>query len=632
MGEKPPSPRGYLFDDHLFDHHLVEEPSVREFTVEPLYEVPEGANLTDLVHRNATEVPDLVSFGRKVAGTWRDVTARQFLDEVTGVARGLVAMGVAAGDRVAIMSRTRYEWSLLDFAVWEAGAVPVPVYETSSAEQVAWILSDSGAVAVLTETTENTALVNSVRDETDVLKYVWQIDSSADEPSGAINLLTAAGVDVDASELETRRSTLTPASIATVIYTSGTTGRPKGCQLTHGNLLAEVGNAVDFLTRLFRSENASTLLFIPMAHVFARVIHLGTVHARAKLGHCSDAKNIIAELADFQPTFILSVPRVFEKVYNGASQKAHSEGKGKIFDAAAATAIAWSQAREAGKVPTGLALKHRLFDRLVYGKLRAALGGRAEHAISGGAPLGERLIHFFRGIGLFICEGYGLTETSAALAVNPYPKAKAGSVGLPLPGTTVRIAEDGEILVKGGEVFTGYWKNEQATAEAFSDGWFHTGDLGALDDEGYLSITGRKKEILVTAGGKNVAPAVLEDRLNAHPLISQTMVVGDNQPFIAALITLDAEALPLWLGQHGRDKATPLDQLAGDPAILAEVQTAVDSANAAVSKAESIRKFTVLPGEWTVEDGQITPSLKIKRSVIYAEYASQIEELYAKRA
>jgi long-chain acyl-CoA synthetase len=603
---------------------------VREFTVEPLYEVPAGANLTDLIHRNADEVPDLVSFGRKVDGVWRDVTARAFLDEVAGVARGLLTLGVAAGDRVGIMSRTSYEWSLLDFAVWEAGAIPVPIYETSSAEQVAWILSDSGAVAVFTETGANTAVVESVREQSDTLKHVWQIEPSPDEPSGAVALLTTAGAGVEAAELAERRASLGPESVATVIYTSGTTGRPKGCQLTHANLLSEVGNAVEFLTRVFRAEGSSTLLFIPMAHIFARVIHLGTIHARAKLGHCSDARDVIAELADFRPTFILSVPRVFEKVFNSASLKAHSEGKGKIFDAAAATAIAWSQARESGRVPTTLALKHRLFDRLVYSKLRAALGGRAENAISGGAPLGERLIHFFRGAGLFICEGYGLTETSAAVAVNPYPKAKPGTVGLPLPGTSVRIADDGEILVKGGEVFGGYWNNEQATKEAFSDGWFQTGDLGSLDDEGYLKITGRKKEILVTAGGKNVAPAVLEDRLNAHPLISQTMVVGDGKPFIAALITLDGEALPQWLGLRNRDASTPLEKLAADPAILAEVQTAVDAANEAVSKAESIRKFTVLPLEWTVEGGQITPSLKIKRSVIYGECAEQIESLYTK--
>lgn len=608
---------------------------MREFSVEPLYEVPAGANLADLVHRNAEEAPGQAVLGRKVDGVWRDVTARKFLDEITAVARGMVALGVAAGDRVAIMSRTRYEWSLLDFAIFEAGAIPVPIYETSSAEQVAWILSDSGAVAAFAETEENTAVIESVRDQAEGLKHVWQIDSSADAPSGALASLAAAGTDVPASVLAERRATLNPDSVATIIYTSGTTGRPKGCVLTHGNMLFEACNAVNFLEKVFRGENgdeqASTLLFLPMAHVFARIIHLGSIYARAKLGHCSDVKNVVEELGSFKPTFILSVPRVFEKVYNSASLKAHSEGKGKIFDAAAQTAIAWSEAHEAGKIPVGLNLKHKLFDRLVYGKLRAALGGRTKAAISGGAPLGARLTHFFRGVGLFVCEGYGLTETAPAVAVNPYPNAKAGTVGPPLPGTTIRIAEDGEIEIKGKQVFRGYWNNDAATKEVFTaDGYFRTGDLGRLDEEGYLSITGRKKEILVTAGGKNVAPAVLEDRLNAHPLISQAMVVGDKQPFIAALVTLDSEALPGWLELHGREKTTPLEQLAGDPAVLHEIEEAVASANLAVSKAESIRKFAVLPVEWTIEGGQITPSMKIKRNVIAQQCAAEIDKLYTK--
>jgi long-chain acyl-CoA synthetase len=398
-------------------------------------------------------------------------------------------------------------------------------------------------------------------------------------------------------------------------------------------MLFEACNAVNFLTKVFRGEGeeASTLLFLPMAHVFARIIHLGAIYAQAKLGHCSDTKNVVEELGSFKPTFILSVPRVFEKVYNSASQKAHSEGKGKIFDAAANTAIEWSKAHEAGKVPVGLNLRHKLFDRLVYGKLRAALGGNTKAAISGGAPLGARLTHFFRGVGLFVCEGYGLTETAPAVAVNPYPNAKAGTVGPPLPGTTIRIDEDGEILIKGKQVFRGYWNNDAATAEVFTeDGFFRTGDLGRLDDDGYLSITGRKKELLVTAGGKNVAPAVLEDRLNAHALISQTMVVGDKQPFIAALITLDPEALPAWLKQQGRDEDTPLAQLAADPAVLHEVEAAVAKANEAVSQAESIRKFTVLPVEWTIEAGQITPSMKIKRNVIAAQFLDEIDKLYVK--
>jgi long-chain acyl-CoA synthetase len=614
---------------------VFEEPRVREFTVEALYEVPEGANLTDLVHRNAAEAPDAAILRRKdEGGTWRDVTSRDFLSEVTAAAKGLVALGIGAGDRVAIMSRTRYEWSLLDFAIWEAGGIPVPIYETSSAEQVGWILSDSGAVAAFAENAANTAVVESVRDQAAGVKHVWQIDPSAEAPSGITALLVTAGADVPDSALEERRATLGPETVATIIYTSGTTGRPKGCVLTHGNMMFEAGNAVDFLSALFRGEGqgASTLLFLPMAHVFARVIHLGAMYARTTLGHCSDARNVVAELGSFKPTFILSVPRVFEKVYNAANLKAHSasESKGRIFDMAADAAIEWSKAREAGRVPVGLTLKHRLFDRLVYAKLRAALGGRTRAAISGGAPLGERLTHFFRGVGLFVLEGYGLTETAPAVAVNPYPNAKAGTVGPPLPGTTIRIADDGEIQIKGRQVFRGYWNNDAATDEVFTpDGFFCTGDLGGLDADGYLSITGRKKEILVTAGGKNVAPAVLEDRLNAHPLINQAIVVGDSRPFIAALVTLDPEALPGWLGLHGRDTATPVGQLVADPDLLHEIEIAVASANNAVSKAESIRKFAVLPDEWTVEGGQLSPKMGIKRHVLMAEHSADVEALYA---
>jgi long-chain acyl-CoA synthetase len=603
---------------------------VREFTVEPLYSVPERANLTDLVHTNASELPQHAGLARKTGGVWRDVTYATFLAEVQAAAKGLVALGIAAGDRVAIMSRTSYEWSLLDFAIWEAGAIPVPIYETSSAEQVAWILADSGAVAVFTELPANTATVESVRDQADTLKYIWQIEA-AEDGRGALEVLNEAGAEVADGVLAERRATLLPGSVATIIYTSGTTGRPKGCVLTHENLLFEAGNAVAQLTRMFNAEEASTLLFLPLAHVFARIIHLGALMSRAKLGHCGDTKQLMPELAAFRPTFLLTIPRVLEKVYNGASQKAHAEGKGKIFDAAANTAIAWGRAKYEGRIPAGLNLKHKLFDRLVYSKLRAALGGRTTHTISGGAPLGERLTYFFNGIGLTVCEGYGLTETAPAIAVNPVDAIRPGTVGIPVPGTTIRIAEDGEIEAKGKMVFAGYWHNDEATAQVMTeDGFFRTGDLGELDGDGYLRITGRKKELLVTSGGKNVAPAVLEDRLNAHPLVAQSMVVGDAKPFISALITLDPEALPHWLSQHGKPAELPLEQLVADADLLADLQAAVDDANKAVSKAESVRKFEVLPVEWTIDAGQLTPKQSIRRHVLTAQYADKIEAMYAR--
>ena len=608
---------------------------MREFSVPPQYEVGATGNLTDVVHTAAEKSPGAALLGRKVGGAWRDVTAQEFLAEVRALAKGIVAAGIEAGDRVGLMSRTRYEWTLLDFALFEAGAVVVPIYETSSPEQVEWILSDSGAVAVFAETTGNAATIETARTGATgsslggapKVRQVWVIEP--DEGKGAVTELTAAGTAVTDEELAERRGAATPESIATIIYTSGTTGRPKGCVLTHGAFLAECENVTRMVSSAF-NDAGSTLLFLPLAHVLARVIQTAALTARVKLAHCSDTKKIVEELGGFKPTFILSVPRVFEKVYNGASQKAHAEGKGPIFDKAAAAAIAWSQAQYAGKVPLLLKVKHAVFDKLVYSKLRAALGGNATVAVSGGAPLGARLVHFFRGVGLQVQEGYGLTETCAAITLNPIGAARPGTVGVPLPGAAIRIADDGEILVKGPMVFSGYYQNDAATAEAMTeDGWFRTGDLGSLDDDGYLSITGRKKEILVTAGGKNVAPAVLEDRINAHPLVNLSMVVGDKQPFIAALVTLDPEALPTWATAHGKPATWTLAEAAQDADVRAEVQKAIDEANRAVSHAEAIKKFTVLGAEWSIEGGQVTPSMKLKRNVVMQENAADVAALYA---
>ncbi|MGW5667616.1 AMP-dependent synthetase/ligase [Micromonospora sp. NPDC003776] len=598
---------------------------MREFSVPPIVTVGDAANLTDPVWDNAEAAPDTVQFVRRTgeAGAATDVTCRQFRDEVVALARGLVAAGISPGDRVALMSRTRYEWTLFDYAIWAAGAITVPIYETSSAEQAAWILADSGAVAAVVESTGHATLVAGVRDRLPELREVWQIEL------GAVAQLVAAGESVDPAEIEVRRSTLKADDVATIIYTSGTTGRPKGCVLTHRNIYADIANAVPVLPNLFR-PGASTLLFLPLAHAFARLIQVGVVQARATMAHCADTKNLVGELQDFKPTFVLSVPRVFEKVYNGARQKAEAEGKGKIFDRAEKVAIAYSEALETADGPgLGLRAQHALFDKLVYRKLRAAMGGRCRDAISGGAPLGARLGHFFRGVGVTICEGYGLTETSPAAAANLPGHTRVGTVGRPLPGVTIRIADDGEILISGDIVFGGYWHNEAATAEALSvDGWFRTGDLGRLDEDGYLSITGRKKEIIVTAGGKNVAPAVLEDQVRAHPLISQCLVVGDRQPFIAALVTVDEEALPKWLAAHGRPADTTVADLREDETLRAEIQGAIDLANRSVSKAEAIKVFRILPQDFTEATGELTPSLKVKRQVVHKTYAAEIADIY----
>ncbi|HWI43866.1 MAG TPA: AMP-dependent synthetase/ligase [Nocardioides sp.] len=594
---------------------------MREYSTPLTIALPTSGNLTDDVVRNAAEAPDAVQFSRAGAdGGWTDVTCAEFLAEVSAVAKGLVAAGIEPGDRVALVSRTRYEWTLLDYAIWFAGAATVPIYESSSEEQIQWILSDSGARAVVVEDAGHLARVEPSHAGLPDLAHVWSLEDDA------VGVLTALGAEVSDDDLEKRRTTAGPGDLATLIYTSGTTGRPKGCMLTHGNFQAELGVAVSELERLFETDGASTLLFLPLAHVFARIIQVGCVKARTRLGHSADIKNLLPQLTTFQPTFILAVPRVFEKVFNTASQRATADGKGRIFDRAAEAAIAYSRALDGGRVPVRVRAQHALFSRLVHGRLRTALGGRCEFAVSGGAPLGDRLGHFYRGIGVTVLEGYGLTETTAALTVNLPEAQKVGTVGRPLQGTAVRIADDGELLFRGGQVFAGYWRNPDATAEALQDGWFHTGDVGEVDDEGFVRITGRKKEILVTAGGKNVAPAVLEDRVRAAALVSQCLVVGDGQPFIAALVTIDEEAFPAWAEQHG--KTGRIADLVDDEDLRAEIQAAVDEANKAVSKAESIRKFTILPHDWTEEAGQVTPSLKLKRNVVLREYREEIAELY----
>ncbi|GAA4845521.1 AMP-dependent synthetase/ligase [Kitasatospora terrestris] len=595
-----------------------------EFSLPARFQVPSGGNLSDLVHQNAERHPDTAVLSRKVDGRWQDLTAVQFLAEVHAVAKGLIATGVRPGDRVAVMSRTRYEWTLLDFAIWCAGAITVPVYETSSAEQVTWILGDSGALAVVTETAAHAAVVDSVRAELPELEHTWQIEA------GGIAALVRAGVDVPDATVAEYRATADENAIATIVYTSGTTGRPKGCQLTHGNFIAELGNVVARMPELFRTGESSVLLFLPLAHVLGRIAEIAAAIAPIKLGHVSDIKNVTEELGSFRPTLILGVPRVFEKVFNTARAKAQADGKGGIFDKAADTAIAYSRALDAGGPGLGLKVKHAVFDRLVYGKLRAALGGRCNAAISGGAPLGERLGHFYRGIGFKVLEGYGLTESCAATAFNPNDKPKIGTVGQPLPGSSIRIAEDGEVMLKGPQIFTGYWNNPVATAEALRDGWFATGDLGSLDSEGYLTITGRKKEIIVTAGGKNVAPAVIEDRIRAHALVGEVMVVGDRKPFIACLVTVDPEFFPRWKELNGKPATATVAELADDPDLLAALQAAVDDGNQAVSHAEAVKKFRLLDTVFSEDSGHLTPSLKLKRNVVLKDFAAEVEGLYRK--
>ena len=594
---------------------------MREYTSPVMVPADPKANLTDAIVSAAMATPNRVAIRRQLAGAWTDVSSAQFRDQVVALAKGLVAAGIGPGDRIGLISRTRYEWTLTDYAIWFAGAVTVPIYETSSAEQVAWILSDSGAAGVVVETERHRATVTGVRDRLPDLAHLWTIDD------GMVADLVAAGAAVGDDQLEARRQLLTADSVATLIYTSGTTGRPKGCLLTHGNFVQLAANARPLIADVLADPDASTLLFLPLAHVFARFVQVLTLTTGIQLGHTPDVKDLLGDLAVFRPTMLLAVPRVFEKIYNSAEAKAEAGGKGKIFARAAQTAIAYSEAMDAGGAPLALRLRHLLFDRLVYGKLRAATGGRVRMSLSGGAPLGPRLGHFFRGIGITIYEGWGLTETTAPATVNTPAHQRIGTVGRPLPGVGVRVADDGELLVKGINVLLGYYQNPAATAEALQDGWFRTGDLGEIDADGFVRITGRKKEIIVTAGGKNVAPMVLEDRLRAHPLVSQCLVVGDRRPFIACLVTLDPEMLPTWLANSGRPPLEPA-AAAADERVRAEVQRGVDFANELVSKAEAIKKFRILGVDFSEQAGHLTPKLSIKRHVVMKEFADDVEALY----
>ncbi len=596
---------------------------MKEFTVPALVTADPEANATDLLVDRVALTPENALFSLPTAdGGWSDVTAREFHEQVVALAKGFMAAGVQAGDKIGFMCKTRYEWTLVDFATWFAGAALVPIYETSSPSQIQYILENSEAHHLIVETAEHFSRFDEVGGDVPDIGHVWQMHL------GDLEKLAASGSAISDDDLEARRSHARGSDLATLIYTSGSTGTPKGVVLTHSNFVELCRNAAVAMKQVL-APGASTLLFITTAHIFARFISILAVHGGARVGHQADTKQLLSSLGSFKPTFLLAVPRVFEKVYNSAEQKAEAGGKGKIFRKAADVAVAHSQALDAGSVPFGLRVQFALFDRLVFGKLRAAMGGNIVYAVSGSAPLGLRLAHFFRSLGIKILEGYGLTETTAPATVNLVDRFKIGTTGPAIPGVGIKIDDDGEILVSGVNVFAEYWKNPEATAEVMDGEWFRTGDIGALDDEGYLTITGRKKEILVTAGGKNVAPAALEDPIRANPIVGQVVVVGDQKPFISALVTLDTEMLPTWLGNNGENSSMPLADAAQHPKVLAEVQSAVDAANSRVSRAESIRKFTILATEFTETSGHLTPKMSIKRHVITNDFADVIEGMYS---
>ncbi|WP_029289408.1 long-chain fatty acid--CoA ligase [Cellulomonas sp. HZM] len=595
---------------------------MREFSSPTTATVDVRDSIPGMLAERLARDPDGTFAEVRTDGRWEPVTVAEFVARVTAVAKGLVARGVEPGDRVAIMSRTRFEWTVLDFAVWAAGAVGVPIYETSSAEQARWIAADAGVRLAVVETPAHAHVVAQVRDDLPGLAHVLVIDE------GALEALAVEGAGIADDEVARRAALAGRDDLATVIYTSGTTGRPKGVELTHGNFVALARAGVDGLGEVCAVPGARTLLFMPLAHVFARFIEVLCVPSGAVLGHAPDARHLVPDLASFQPTFLLAVPRVFEKVYNSAEQQAGGGARLRLFRWAAKAAVDYSRALDTEAGPgAALRARHRLADRLVHGRLRGALGGRTEYAVSGGAPLGERLGHFFRGIGVRVLEGYGLTETTAPTTVNRPGLTKVGTVGPAFPGTSIRVDDDGQVWVSGPHVFRGYRHDEEATKQALVDGWFRTGDVGTLDDDGYLRITGRTKELIVTAGGKNVAPAVLEDRLRGHPLVSQVVVVGDQRPFVGALVTLDAEMLPGWLSNHGLP-AMDVEAAATDPQVLEALDRAVQRTNEAVSRAESIRKIRVLTTDFTEANGYLTPSLKVKRALVLKDFAADVDELY----
>ncbi|GGT40670.1 AMP-dependent synthetase/ligase [Streptomyces chromofuscus] len=609
--------------------------TVREAHAQPMVERPATGSIADIPYINADEAPGAVVLRRRTAeGAWEPVTAAAFAQEVTAVAKGLIAAGLEPGGRVAVMSRTRYEWTVLDFAVWAAGGRTVPVYPTSSAPQVEWIVRDSGARHVIAETAGNAATVTTGTAGHTRPPRVWQLDADA------LTDLITLGERLPDEEVTKRRTALTPDTVATICYTSGTTGQPKGCVLTHANLHAEAANTVELLHPVFQAvtrQAASTLLFLPLAHILGRTLQIACLLARIETGHCPSVKpdELRPMLKEFRPTFLVGVPYLFEKIHDTGRATAEKIGRGASFDRADRIAVRFGEAHLRRSLGTGkgpgpvLHAARALYDLLVYRRIRKELGGRLRYAISGGSPLDRDLSLFFRTAGIVVYEGYGLTETTAAATIVPPLRPRPGTVGLPVPGTGVRIADDGEVLIRGGIVFDGYWNNPEATDAVLTDGWFATGDLGALDQDGCLTITGRKKDILVTSGGKNVSPAILEDRLRSRSPIGQCLVVGDNRPFVGALVTLDPDAVAHWLAVHKLPPGTPVSTVGRDPRLRAAVQRAVDYANEAVSRAESIRAFTLVEGEFTEENGMLTPSLKVKRHAVTTAYAKEIEALYA---
>ncbi|KXI17552.1 AMP-binding enzyme [Corynebacterium sp. CMW7794] len=606
---------------------LQEATTPAPFTIEP------GETCLTAMMDTAKARPHGVMFTRPANYEWVNVTAKEFVDEVFEVAKGLIASGVEHGDRVVLLSNTRYEWSLLDFAIWAAGAVSVPIYPSSSLSQIQWIVEDSGAVLAITETRDHSELMRhlvlgedgqpGIKGSPSQLRRMLEINSSA------IATLKFEGREVSDDQVWERIHGTKTEDLASLVYTSGTTGRPKGCIITHRNWLAEARGLLTNPIGAIAVPGSHVLTFLPLAHVLARAVSLAVAIGGASQNHWSDFSTITIEFARSRPNLILGVPRVFEKVRNAAAAKASANpAQAAIFARAEATAIEYSKALDQPEGPSRLLkARHAIFDKLVYSKVRAAMGGDVKYAITGGSAMSPDLLHWYRGLGVPVYEGYGLTEVAAAAAVD-FVDQTIGTVGPPLEGVSIKINDEGEILIKGDIVFDGYWNNPEATAESIQDGWYNTGDLGEINDEGKVVITGRKKDLIVTAGGKNVSPGPMEDQLRSHPLISQAMVVGDGKPFIGLLVTLDDDALARWRLAHNIPEGRSMKELATDATLRAEIQDAINQVNSTVSHAEGIKKFFILETDLTEEENELTPTMKVKRNVVAQRYADAIDHIY----
>lgn len=596
---------------------------IKEYTRPLERGIDSDKNIFSVLEERVERTPDdnLVEY-KNAQGEWAAFTAAEFKNKVVALAKGLIARGVMPGDSVSIIAHTCWQWTALDVAIMSIGALTVPVYETNSPAQVKMIFNDANVKMAFAEDDFQRDKIESVRDQCPDLGDVYVIGL------GAIDTIIEYGRAVSDAEFLEREQAVKGSDLATIVYTSGSTGTPKGVELTHANFVFITYSGVNSMPDIAMKPNRRLLLFLPLAHVFARYMQFFCFAGNVSLGLSSNLKTILADFKAFKPTFILAVPRIFEKIYNAASQKAGAGFKGRVFADATQTAYDWSHAQQSGgSIPLALNAKHALYNKLLYSSIMEVFGGHVEYAVSGGAPLDSSIAHFFNGVGLPLLEGYGMTETCAPSSVNPTEGYKIGTIGLPLQGVTMGVDEEGELCIKSPAVCAGYHNNPDVTKQQIVDGWLHTGDLGSIDDDGFVSIVGRKKDLIITAGGKNVSPCEMEASIMTSPVVSQCVMIGDRKPFIAAIISLDLAETNLWLESKGAEQVADLDEASKNPIVRAEVERAVNKANELASRAESIRKFEIVPDEFTEENGLVTPSMKARRQAVVEHYRTLIDKV-----